>query len=133
MQLRLDMAAKWPAPNYVDPETRGPAFVIVIVIFTVLVTVTLSARLYTRLCISKVFGLDDILISCAYVRTLLSPMPLVSIDTNESQVPAVAYGISSIVAFEKFQWNRHTWDVEPRLWSPGLQYGYARVTRGLGR
>lgn len=60
--------ASWPAPNYLDPETRGPAGKIVGSTFMSLVTLVLILRMYTRQFISKGFGLDDVLILIAYVR-----------------------------------------------------------------
>lgn len=58
---------KWPAANLVNPETRGPAAIIVVSILLFVVTALLALRVYTRIWISKVFGLDDTLILLAYV------------------------------------------------------------------
>lgn len=60
--------ASWPKPNYANPESQGPAGVGVGGTLIVLVTIVLLLRLYTRRWISNGFGLDDILIACAYVR-----------------------------------------------------------------
>lgn len=57
----------WPVPNYTNPETRGPVAVIVVSVLLFLVIVLLAVRIYTRLIISKGFGLDDILILLAFV------------------------------------------------------------------
>lgn len=57
----------WPAPNYVNPETRGPSAIITVSVLLGLVTLLLVARIYTRVYISRGFGLDDVLILLAYV------------------------------------------------------------------
>jgi hypothetical protein len=60
----------WPAPNYVDPPTRGPEFYIVCGIFLGLATVLLFVRLYARLFVRRWFGLDDALIIFSWVSCL---------------------------------------------------------------
>jgi hypothetical protein len=65
----LSVLASWPTPNYVNPQTRGPAGKIVGSILITLVTVILVLRLYTRRFISKGLGIDDVLIILAYVRS----------------------------------------------------------------
>jgi hypothetical protein len=62
--------ATWPAPNYVDPETRGDTGRILGVVLASLVTIVLAVRFYTRRFISKSIGLDDVLIGVAYVRMI---------------------------------------------------------------
>lgn len=57
----------FPAPNYVDPETAGPGAFITVSVLLFLVIVLLAIRIYTRLWISRGFGLDDILIMLAFV------------------------------------------------------------------
>ncbi len=64
----LSVLATWPAPNYADPETQGPTNIIVVSVLLGIVTAILGVRVYTRLRISKSFGLDDILVVAAYVR-----------------------------------------------------------------
>ncbi|CAE7207985.1 hypothetical protein PTTW11_09771 [Pyrenophora teres f. teres] len=93
MQLPpLDVILSWPTPNYVDPQTRGPALVIVNSIFITLAILTVCARLYTRLIIKRWFGIDDVFILLALLFTL---------------------GLTAIVllANEKYGWDRHEWDV----------------------
>jgi hypothetical protein len=72
----------WPMPNYVNPETRGPAGKIVGSTLISLVTVIVALRIYTRHFISKSLGLDDILILLSYVRHYVRSS--CSIDTNVS-------------------------------------------------
>jgi hypothetical protein len=70
MLVNATVVSKWPAPNYVDPETRGLAAVIVMLILVLLVTVLLGIRIYTRIAISKGFGNDDVLIVLTASSTL---------------------------------------------------------------
>jgi hypothetical protein len=58
----LDLIASWPTPNYVDPVMRGPANIIITLIFFPLVFLIVGVRIYTRLRISRSFGADDWLI-----------------------------------------------------------------------
>jgi len=114
------VVSKWPTANYINPDTRGPANLIIVSILLGIVAVILGIRLYTRIKISKGFGLDDVLILCAFV----SRPPLgrgTTSCTNSIQAPAAAFGISGITAEYRFQWNRHTWDIEPQYAVPGLQ------------
>lgn len=67
-----EVRATWPPPNFVDPVTRGPSL-IVIVIFSIIFTILVVAlRCYTRLRITGTFGPDDILIAVAIVSTITS-------------------------------------------------------------
>ncbi|KAI0128949.1 integral membrane protein [Xylariales sp. AK1849] len=100
--IPLSVLASWPKPNYVNPETRGPAAEIVGIILVSLVTIIIVLRLYTRQFISKGFGLDDILIFVSYV-------------------PATAYAIVGLIGETYLQWKRHLWDVNPALFVPSLQ------------
>ena len=54
-----EIMESWPAPNFVDPATRGPGLTVVNIIFIILVFVVVGLRYYTRLRITKSFGLDD--------------------------------------------------------------------------
>jgi hypothetical protein len=47
-----------------------------------------------------------------------------TVHLHGEQIPATAFACLSIVAIEVFQWNRHTWDVDPSLITPSLQIGY---------
>ncbi|KAI1854904.1 hypothetical protein JX265_002543 [Neoarthrinium moseri] len=102
------ISANWPAPNYVNPETRGPAGKIVGITLVSIATVIIVLRLYTRHFISKGFGLDDILIVLSYV-------------------PATAFAILGVYGETNLQWNRHMWDVDPRLFVPSLQFSLAEL------
>lgn len=104
MQLpSLEILATWPKPNYVDPETRGKGVLIVnLILFPVALTIILI-RLYTRLHISKSFGLDDWLIIAA-------------------MLPATTFAVLAVLAEEAFKFNRHIWDVPTSHVTFGLQF-----------
>ncbi|KAI1617482.1 hypothetical protein EDD37DRAFT_222699 [Exophiala viscosa] len=57
--------ATWPKPNYIDPQSRGPALEYVCIIFAAVGTATVTARIYSRLFITKAPGFDDLLIVLA--------------------------------------------------------------------
>ncbi|QSZ35475.1 hypothetical protein DSL72_008345 [Monilinia vaccinii-corymbosi] len=104
MQLPpIETLAAWPMPNYVDPETRGKGVVIVNAILFPVALGVLLIRFYTRLHISKSFGLDDWLIIAA-------------------MVPATTFAMLAILAEEAFKFNRHTWDVPTTQIVFGLQF-----------
>ncbi|KAK0736868.1 hypothetical protein B0T21DRAFT_275393, partial [Apiosordaria backusii] len=94
----------WPPPNHIDPETHGPANVIVELSLLGLATVLLAIRLYARVKISRGFGRDDVLIFLAYT-------------------PAAAFVILEVVAHHKLDRDRHTWDVRLHLATLSLQVG----------
>ena len=62
-----DVVASWPAPNYVDPETRGPALLITVLIIMPIALVTLACRLYVRMYLLRRAGWDDWLMIAAAV------------------------------------------------------------------
>ena len=59
----------WPAPNYVNPPTRGPAILVVGVLFLALATLTVGIRLYNRIFIRRWLGPDDGLVVVALVSS----------------------------------------------------------------
>jgi hypothetical protein len=74
----------WPSPNYVDPP-KNPATVAVYVFngfFLTLATITVAARLYTRIIIRNWFGLDDLFIILAFVRISPAILEVFSTDTR---------------------------------------------------
>lgn len=68
MSLTVEPAAwptGWPAPNYENPETRGhPSLFIVTSVVT---TIVVALRLYSRHYLLKSAGLDDVLLLAGYV------------------------------------------------------------------
>ena len=70
MQLPpVDVLLGWPTPNYIDPETRGPALLIVNSILIAITILVVIARLYTRIVIKRWFGIDDVFILIALLFT----------------------------------------------------------------
>ena len=67
MHPTKEVIASWPAPNFVNPVTRGPALTIVNIIFIILVFIVVGLRYYTRLRITRSFGQDDIVIGLSLV------------------------------------------------------------------
>lgn len=67
LDLNTAVIATWPAPDYENPTTRGPAYPIVGGVFFFFATVCVWLRLYSRWFIRRWFGLDDWLILAAYV------------------------------------------------------------------
>jgi hypothetical protein len=62
-----EVVATWPAPNYVNPKTYGPAPYIINSIVFSLAVIAVATRLYIRLFRRKWLGLDDGLILLALV------------------------------------------------------------------
>ncbi|KAF2132138.1 hypothetical protein P153DRAFT_383028 [Dothidotthia symphoricarpi CBS 119687] len=83
----------WPNPNYVNPETRGDALLIVNSIFISLTIIVVALRLYTRLVIKRWLGIDDVFILLALFFTI---------------------GLTAVVlvANQSYGWDRHVYDIE---------------------
>jgi hypothetical protein len=85
MQLPpLAIIESWPAPNYVDPVTRGRANAVMNFVLYPLVCVALGIRVYTRLRISRSFGWDDWLILLSFVCLPLFDLKRLLIDVTVS-------------------------------------------------
>jgi hypothetical protein len=81
----------WPAPNYVDPVTRGPVLYIVNGIFFGLATIAIWTRFYARVFVRKWFGLDDAFIMLGWL-------------SGCGDMAVVFWG------YHRFGWDRHFWD-----------------------
>ncbi|KAF2765627.1 hypothetical protein EJ03DRAFT_377627 [Teratosphaeria nubilosa] len=88
----LDVILSWPKPNYVDPATRGPASVVVSLIFAVLMLIVVSLRLYCRTRVKKWFGWDDVMIAFALIF-------------------AIGLAVIVILAQTMYHWDRHVYDI----------------------
>jgi hypothetical protein len=63
-----EVIASWPTPNYIDPETRGPALIVIESIFLSVSLACVGLRLYVRRGImSAKVELDDWLMVAAEV------------------------------------------------------------------
>lgn len=98
----INVLESWPTPNYIDPVMRGPANIIVVAIFFPLALLTVGIRIYTRIRLSRSFGVDDWFI----IATLF---------------PTTTYAIFTLVAELHFGWNRHIWDVQLDTITIGLK------------
>jgi hypothetical protein len=60
--------ATWPAPNYVNPESKGNQLLVVSSVFAILAIAVVLARLWVRVKIQRNAGIDDLFIFLALVR-----------------------------------------------------------------
>jgi len=63
--------ASWPKPDYVDPETRRPLALAVMIPMTVLVITFISCRFYSRTVLINALGWDDWIMFLAAVSLLI--------------------------------------------------------------
>jgi hypothetical protein len=105
MQLPpIEVIATWPAANYVNPsEVRGPTILILTLIFIPLLVILTALRVYTRLCLSRNFGADDVAIIAAVFPTL-------------------GCAILALIAVLHYGWSRHVWDVPADQLVTGLKF-----------
>ncbi|KAL6709653.1 hypothetical protein ACN47E_001081 [Coniothyrium glycines] len=89
--------ASFPKPNYVDPSTRLPLAMAVIIPMTVLVVVSISCRFYSRTRIVRTLGWDDWIMLAAAVL-------------------CVGDNIMVIVSMlPQYQMGYHLWDIRPEI------------------
>ncbi|KAK7627773.1 hypothetical protein BKA81DRAFT_303147, partial [Phyllosticta paracitricarpa] len=102
----LDEIVKWPKPNYTNPSTRGDGIVVVNAVLAAISLTMLALRIYSRVFLKRWFGSDDVYMIMAFVL-------------------AVGLSTTIILAFQRFYWNRHIWDIP--LWSiqPTIKVGMA--------
>src|SRR5579871_5690036 len=105
MQLPpVDVIITWPQADYINPsEVRGPAILILTLIFVPLLLILVALRTYTRLRLSKNFGADDIAIVAAVF-------------------PAVGIAVLILIAVQNYGWSRHVRDVPFSQLELGLKY-----------
>ncbi|TGO07556.1 hypothetical protein BTUL_0265g00050 [Botrytis tulipae] len=92
MYVDITATLDWPVPNYVNPERHGPSLFIVHGILYPIVLAMLGIRIYTRMYISKCFGLDDWL-------------------ALFSMIPITGFVVMSIFLETYVGWDVHAWDV----------------------
>ena len=63
-----EVRAAWPAPNYVDPDTRGSSLIIIVLAFHITAIGMVALRTLTRIKITSSFGLDDVFALVSVVR-----------------------------------------------------------------
>jgi hypothetical protein len=89
--IPLKVYAAWPAPNLVNPVTRGSELLVTNIVFIILVTFSIVIRVMSRWKQARP-GIDDIFIIIAYIFTI---------------------GLTAVVimANKSYGWDRHIWDV----------------------
>ncbi|QSZ30217.1 hypothetical protein DSL72_004739 [Monilinia vaccinii-corymbosi] len=92
----------FPEANYIDPVTRGPALLIITAVFLPIVYIVVGLRTFSRIHLSKQFGVDDIFLLIALVPTTIC-------------------AVVALLAHERWKWNRHIWDVTPEYAEFGLK------------
>jgi hypothetical protein len=93
MQLPpLEVIAAWPKPNYEDPPTRGPVNIILNSVLFPIAFGIVGIRVYTRLCLSKCFGIDDWFMLLALL-------------------PTAAFSTTALVIELHLGFNKHIWDI----------------------
>lgn len=63
----ISVVLTWPAPNYIDPQTRGQGLTIINTTLVVVLVLVIALRYYTRIKLKNWFGLDDWFIGAALV------------------------------------------------------------------
>ncbi|KAK5652383.1 hypothetical protein OQA88_10575 [Cercophora sp. LCS_1] len=104
-----EILATWPPANYVDPETRGPALMIVELTVLPLAIIILAMRLYVRGVMLRTTGWDDWLMIAATVF-------------------GTGVTICVILASTLFGWDKHVWDLTPKEMISGRQVSLAAQT-----
>lgn len=101
----------WPAPNYIDPETRGwgpPAGIIAMCIVTFVIFV---ARIWARFRITRTAGVDDWLIFAAMVRSDVTIQERFGADSLQPGLLGLT--ISTVLALRVYGFHLHIWDQTP--------------------
>ncbi|PUU75231.1 hypothetical protein B9Z19DRAFT_923157, partial [Tuber borchii] len=97
----------WPAPNYVDPETRGPMLVVVPAILVIISFLIVVLRLYTRFVLIKSVGADDWLIG---------------VSTVSLKITLFAYSASWLAP--RYGWGLHIWDNRPEWYTDSRLFSW---------
>ncbi|KAF2004749.1 hypothetical protein P154DRAFT_571952 [Amniculicola lignicola CBS 123094] len=107
-------AASWPAPNYVNPETRRPLVLGIQIPLMILVLSFTTMRFYSRTILIKALGADDWFMLVAAVFSVgVSVMTSVSTDKS-------------------IQTGYHLWDLSPTIaQDPGVSEQIAMATQLL--
>ncbi|KAI9929743.1 hypothetical protein ASPWEDRAFT_134264 [Aspergillus wentii DTO 134E9] len=91
MHPPLEVIASWPPPNTVNPESHGPASIVLSALFGGIAVITILIRLWTRCVIQRAGDADDLLIALALI-------PILGLVIA---IPLGAYTYGE---------NHHTWD-----------------------
>jgi hypothetical protein len=110
-----EVYASWPAPNYTNPQTRGPSVVIFNAVLISIVTFTVLLRLYVRAYMLRWLGIDDVFIIIALVSLpeLFITLP---VDANIRKISTMGLTACVLIAYLAYGWDRHVWDIPfPKL------------------
>lgn len=121
----LSVLASWPAPNYIDPVTRGPGLLIANCITSALAFTLTALRVYTRAFITSTIGLDDVLAVIALVSPLFFSYTYVFLGFSFAhllEIFAIAMCTANSIANVHFGWGQHQWDVPFDWIVPSLKY-----------
>ncbi|KAH7067240.1 hypothetical protein BKA63DRAFT_581953 [Paraphoma chrysanthemicola] len=98
--------ASFPTPNYVDPITRRPVAIGIIIPATVLVVTAISCRFYSRTVIVRTLGWDDWIMLLAAILCVGSNIMII------------------VAMLPSFQLGYHLWDLRPEI-----MYGTIRAAQ----
>ncbi|KAF2397694.1 hypothetical protein EJ06DRAFT_558694 [Trichodelitschia bisporula] len=101
-----EVIARWPRPNYEDPETVGPELTMVGAVFLAAAAVSVALRVWTRLRVTKWFGWDDALVCLGLIF---------SIGVN------VVFNLG----VSQYKWARHIWDIPPMNTQAPMKLSFA--------
>lgn len=73
----VSVLVSWPAPNHVNPETRGPGASYALIVLLALTFIVYTARMWARLIVARNAGLDDSLMSIAMILVIGSTIAVV--------------------------------------------------------
>ncbi|KAF1996320.1 hypothetical protein P154DRAFT_498638 [Amniculicola lignicola CBS 123094] len=86
-----EVALSWPAPNYINPETKGWGGPIVLMVVLGITATIFSARVWARVVVARNAGLDDLLMGIA-------------------MVPLIGLTVATILANRQYGFQWHSWD-----------------------
>ncbi|KAK4225276.1 hypothetical protein QBC38DRAFT_268660 [Podospora fimiseda] len=101
-----EIRAQWPTPNYINPETRGPALLIVEIITLPLALIVLILRFYVRVHMMGKIETDDWLMLLAAIF-------------------GTGVTVVVILASSLYGWNIHIWDLKFEQMIKGRQVSLA--------
>ncbi|CAI6231432.1 unnamed protein product [Periconia digitata] len=105
--------ASWPAPNYVNPETRRPLVLATAIPLLCLVAIAISVRFYSRIFIVRALGADDWVMLFAAIASM-STSAMMCVATEEP-----------------FLTGYHLWDLTPAFASNPMPTGLMGIASQL--
>jgi hypothetical protein len=121
-----EVVATWPPPNYTHPETQGPGLIIVELILMTIAWIFVGLRLYVRVGLMRKMDADDWLMVGAAVCPLY-PYPRQDLMANPPRIQIFGTGVamSVVLAFLRYGWGIHVWDVPMDKLISGRQVSFA--------